>query len=516
MKLLITKAAALVLLWTLCLSTALWSVSELVHPLNKGLIQSEHISYLTMALTSVLVLFALPLSGWLADSQFGNFKVFRAGCVLMFMGSVLLCLCFLVKENFNLSHYQALLICSILTMVLSQLASFAGGMACLVTVFQLGLDQMPDASSAGITSYILLFWTVTGIGIWMSNSLFMVVTSCIEYTLSVQGLSLIPVICMCSTLVSIFLFGRKWLIVEPKSPRSLRIIYRVLRFAVKHKAPLNRSALTYWEEHIPSRLDLGKLRYGGPFTIEQVEDVKTFFRLLLVLLPVWIAAFSASVFGTVRLRAFSFLAFDNESTSDCLSGMHEVITDSPWWCGLVAVFVYKACICCLKNRPLSMLKRLGFYMFLLTLCNIVYAFVGYFFNFSEWPKFIHTWLYGFLLGRIIISSTEFVCAQSPYSMRGLLSGLYFFIIGLSVNLGVEVFQWYTELSYLSSKYCLIILYSFGGGLSIVGFLLYLVVAGQYKRRVRDEEYHPHACIEDIYDRYLTQANIQESVYSDQD
>ena len=32
--------------------------------------------------------------------------------------------------------------------------------------------------------------------------------------------------------------------------------------------------------HIPSRIDLGKSNCGGPFTTEQVEDVKTFFGFL--------------------------------------------------------------------------------------------------------------------------------------------------------------------------------------------------------------------------------------------
>ncbi len=40
------------------------------------------------------------------------------------------------------------------------------------------------------------------------------------------------------------------------APQSLKIIYKVLKFAAKHKAPLNRSALTYWEEDIPSRMDM--------------------------------------------------------------------------------------------------------------------------------------------------------------------------------------------------------------------------------------------------------------------
>jgi len=33
----------------------------------------------------------------------------------------------------------------------------------------------------------------------------------------------------------------------------------------------------------PPKLDLAKIRYGGPFTTEQVEDVKTFYRVLFVL-----------------------------------------------------------------------------------------------------------------------------------------------------------------------------------------------------------------------------------------
>ena len=47
---------------------------------------------------------------------------------------------------------------------------------------------------------------------------------------------------------------------------------------------MQRSALTYWEDEIPSRIDLRKRKYGGPFTIEEVENVKTFLQLLKVLL----------------------------------------------------------------------------------------------------------------------------------------------------------------------------------------------------------------------------------------
>ena len=53
-----------------------------------------------------------------------------------------------------------------------------------------------------------------------------------------------------------------------------------------NKYPRNHSALTYWEDEVPSHLDLGKEKYGGPFSEEQVEDVKTVLWLIPILLCV--------------------------------------------------------------------------------------------------------------------------------------------------------------------------------------------------------------------------------------
>ncbi len=74
-----------------------------------------------------------------------------------------------------------------------------------------------------------------------------------------------------------------YLIKEPVTHNPLKLIFQVLRYAVKNKYPRLRSAFTYWEDKPYSRIDLGKSKYGGPFTTEQVEDVKTFFRFLALL-----------------------------------------------------------------------------------------------------------------------------------------------------------------------------------------------------------------------------------------
>ena len=63
---LITKAAALVLLWTLCFCMASMSVVELISPVYKGLGQSKDkvlLKYLIVMLSVMLVLLALPFFG---------------------------------------------------------------------------------------------------------------------------------------------------------------------------------------------------------------------------------------------------------------------------------------------------------------------------------------------------------------------------------------------------------------------------------------------------------------------
>ena len=77
------------------MSSAVWSYTGVGkrNIIYSKLATSKVLDFVFRSLVSTLtVVVAIPLSGWLADQKFGNFKVFRAGCVLMFLGSVLLCL----------------------------------------------------------------------------------------------------------------------------------------------------------------------------------------------------------------------------------------------------------------------------------------------------------------------------------------------------------------------------------------------------------------------------------------
>ena len=84
------------------MSTTVWSYTEERDTFFSELATSEVLDFVLKSLVSMsTVVVAVPLSGWLADQKFGNFKVFKAGCVLMFLGSVLLCLGILVLKNID-------------------------------------------------------------------------------------------------------------------------------------------------------------------------------------------------------------------------------------------------------------------------------------------------------------------------------------------------------------------------------------------------------------------------------
>ena len=81
----------------------------------------------------------------------------------------------------------------------------------------------------------------------------------------------------------------------------IRKVFDILSYAWKHKYPQQRSAFTYWENTLPSRIDLGKNKYGGPYTFEEVEDTKTFLRLILFIISLFGYFFRSNIHSGVSL-----------------------------------------------------------------------------------------------------------------------------------------------------------------------------------------------------------------------
>ena len=93
---------------------------------------------------------------------------------------------------------------------------------------------------------------------------------------------------------------KNYLNIEPVGVNPVKQIIDVLKYAYHHKYPVRRSALSYYQNTYPSRIDFGKIQYGGPFTNEQVEDTKTVFRLLVLLASLFGFHLSSDGFSTAN------------------------------------------------------------------------------------------------------------------------------------------------------------------------------------------------------------------------
>ena len=125
----------------------------------------------------------------------------------------------------------------------------------------------------------------------------------------VFGFILVVFLFLFFSLCVVFYKYYTWFLSDSGSRNPYKLVYKVISFAREHRNPVCRSAFTYCEDELPSRLDLGKEKYGGPFTTEQVEDVKAFlgiFRVLLALGPLFsversikslLPLFSRHIFG---------------------------------------------------------------------------------------------------------------------------------------------------------------------------------------------------------------------------
>jgi len=289
------------------------------------------------------------------------------------------------------------------------------------------------------------------------------------------------------------------LIIEPKSSHSIKAIYRVLKFALKHKSPVNRSALTYWEDNIPSRLDLAKSRYGGLFSTEYVENVKTFLKLLLFCFPVLP---SVGVFGSM-LSSLSGDSRSNHSASKLW------FISYPLMPIFFTVILYEFLLFPFTKscKKLSMLQRLCLVVFvsmLLCLSILLWDIVDLKVSISQNAKYffrVALWcVLPSLIFDYVLSVIQFVCAQSPYNMRALLLSYVVIIILFGSGIGGSFYLLFRQ--FCTSDYCDIVRDSVSLVVSLIGFILNCEFAKRYVLRRRDDIEHVQFWVESYYDKIL--------------
>uniref|UniRef100_A0A1X7UQM8 Major facilitator superfamily associated domain-containing protein n=1 Tax=Amphimedon queenslandica TaxID=400682 RepID=A0A1X7UQM8_AMPQE len=277
----------------------------------------------------------------------------------------------------------------------------------------------------------------------------------------------------------------------------IKLIVRVLCYARKHKYPENRSALTYWEEEAPSRLDLGKDKYGGPFTEEEVEDVKTVFCMLPLFIGFVAINLSDDVYWSADKR-FSVLT--------CLA-----VTDTSYNFSsviLTLLYLFFIRVCFYKYIP-SMLTRMSVGIFLAFIVSvskvIIFVIEKSHHDINNFGKYL-------IIPEIIRSLTfilmypvslEFTVAQSPVHMRGVMVGLWYVAswgIGYLISTMLK-FPFDCESQYICTSFYY---YMAKSVLVLIILIVFVILAKRYKYRVRKNEVNIVQIVDDHYQRYLNQ------------
>ena len=246
-----------------------------------------------------LLFLVYPLVGHITDVYLTRYRSLKCSFILLILTfcTALVYLGFIIAtvNVLNFTAHQSLLyipFCIIFVIYIAGLALFQAN------AIQFGLDQLLEAPTSKLIAFIHWCYWAQNVGslalFYAVGSSYLVVGEVTNVTssqlsefamASTPAFILFTAITIAVTAVLIkFCAKKKDFFIQEAGFNPFKMVYKVLKYSWKHKVPEHRSAFTYWEEDIPRRIDLGKNKYGGPFTNEEVEDTKTFLRILPLLL----------------------------------------------------------------------------------------------------------------------------------------------------------------------------------------------------------------------------------------
>ena len=491
----VSSGILLLLVWTMLLSAAGGSIIIVV----RLLLLDNHLQYILIVWSGMWVL--LPVAGWMGDSYLGRYRAIIVG-VLLAMVSHLILQSATVMLQFNWTPIPAIaLLCVYLFIISCSMGSL------YTNTLPFIIDQMIGASADDISAIVQWYYWSYSIGVLAPYLCTLLpIDQLQQYHLEICMILLF--LCLSSVLITDCLC-HKWLDIHYKSSSPFNTIFKVLNYARKTKYPEHRSAFTYIDEEEPSRLDYGKHKFGGPFTEEEVEDVKTFFRLL----PLLLSIFGASINSKVYDNKFSSTAFE----------LHYMIA---MMLPILLIPAYRFIMFpLLRNRIPSLIKRAGaglVIMLIGNLLNLTVDTIGHLHSNNTQCMFSDTShgsanslpipLYWLLISDTVTgvghtlatcSSLEFIMAQSPNKLRGVMMGVATVLVdfGLLVHYGLkQVVKHFSNATPSCGFYYYLVL----SILLILSLVLFTIAAKRYKLRERDRHVNIQAIAEEHYERYFDQ------------
>ena len=533
-------------------------------------LEGKQSSFVFFILGITLLLY--PVLGLMADICCNRYKVsiallFVSTLILLGLAVAVLALAEIRPFFFGVT---ATSLGEVLVSVIIMVAFFSLGMFGAVGI-QFGMDQMVEASSDQISAFThWYYWTMNiGIGIQamiVMGSLYafgqctLPAKSALSYkrnrwdgtqiafTAAIIMMLVIQTVSVLALLASLYKL-KKHLTIEPAGHNPFTTVYKVVKYAWQHKCPERRSAFTYWEEDIPPRIDLGKSKYGGPFTTEEVEDVKTFLTLVLVICSLFGFHLADNGYSVIRQLNFKFcpsqiLQAGTVLTPNILQTvivmvcvpvlqflflprLHRYIPNMLHRLGIGSVLMllqelagivivlssleeYGTCSALNTGSQFHDVAPIGdcisshMYFKINNSCTnqLYHEYCGqgnHLFLYTFIPIVIRTIAYHL----VFMTALEFISAQAPLKMKGSLITLWY---ALSAS---RFFIQTANVFFIYQERVWLIFNGVKASLMLLSILLYCCVAKRYRYRLRDEVVNERYLVEEVYDRELRQAEEYE-------
>ena len=446
----------------------------------------------------------------------------------MWVGSMLATVSSIVAQLADHSYSKVF---EILTVVFFSIATIGFGGYAGNNIIQFGMDQLQDASTTEITAFLSWF-------VWTYFSSYIVLQFQFIHACTNEKYHILGQLQVCTgitvVIASTFVLDTA-LIKEPVTQNPFKLIYKVLRYAIKTKHPRQRSAFTYWEDELPSRIDFRKSKYGGPFTIEQVEDVKTFLRLLVITTIASIIISEIYITQRPRNLLIKQLLDTNsiKSTKDCYK--KEILIHTIGDCAIAFLIpvhkflIYPAIQRCIPSIKIYQKFLLGVAIKIISIILLlVFDITARRDNFEYHGNMSHCIFYrnqhkimlssdfnnnwmaitlvldSLAQTLLYINAFELIMSQTPYSMRGLIFGAGYGSMFIFIIISYGIYWPFTHRSInwgpgvISCEFW----YLFLALLIIMIFSVLLLVAGRWCKNRKREDVLPseHIFAERYYAR----------------
>ena len=375
-------------------------------------------------------------------------------------------------------------------------------------IIAFGYEQMESAGAKELVTFIHLCLGLEYLGFGMAFA-YAAITNNGQYVDDVIAVNLY-VSLGCAAMVTIvmvltLLCQDHMVIEEPNTPNPLKLIFKVAWYSKKVHSFHHTTTLTQ-----------GSQLAVMPFTAREVDEVKMFFRFLPIFIPLGLLIV-ANVAATRTAPSVFFFNFTNPSdvvSPSLLVGSYSV----PYLIIPPFILMYNFVLThVFYRRFVTILNRvtIGMILMALVLLTVVVT-VAILYSTTVHMRFIILYmalsgLSGISLFLVVSAVFEFICAQSPYSMRSMMISITYATEGLGSVVGIALLLAILDPHHAATRqswhYRPIVYYSVSAAMAVVGVMIAIFNAKRHKARRRlDKKY------EDAYaDRVSILSSLMSSI-----